>query len=334
LALVLIVFPLLYATRCHADREAVWITAPYGGRGALVNGVEMDRGTATVRAMTIRTDFARRYGKWALVTGAAQGIGAAYCARLVELGMPVVMLDVQAERLEAQAAKLRAIPGAEVRVMATDPSDAAAVNAALDSVGDLEIGLLVANAGIGAVGRWLEVPQTTKLTQVAVNCASLVVLTDRLTPSMVERRRGGVIIMASGAAEAGSSFIVTYAATKAFDRVFAEGLWLELSPYNIDVTAVMPGATNTEGFQASLPNGVPPIKMMTPGDPRLVVEAALEGLGSKINVRPGGKMASAFGGVVKFIPRKRMLKLGDAAVRKQYGALTADEAKRAGQYHG
>src|SRR3954451_8023686 len=105
--------------------------------------------------MAIRTDFATRYGKWALVTGAAQGIGAAYCWRLVELGMPVVMIDVQVDRLEEQAAKLRVVPGAEVRVLVTDLRDATAVNAAVDSVADLEIGLLVANAGIGAVGKWL-----------------------------------------------------------------------------------------------------------------------------------------------------------------------------------
>jgi short-subunit dehydrogenase len=270
--------------------------------------------------MAIRSDFKQRYGKWALITGAAQGIGAAYSQRLIELGMPVVILDVQGELLEAQAAKLRAAnPGAEVRVVVCDLSDAAAVNAAIDGLAELEIGLLVANAGIGAVGRWLEVPQSTKLTQVAVNCASLVVLADRLTPLMVERKRGGVIIMSSGSADAGSSFIVTYAATKAFDRVFAEGLWLELSPHRIDVTTVMPGATNTEGFQASLPKNFGPTKMMTPGDPRLVVEAALEGLGTKVNVHPAaGKIGAVLGMVMKLIPRKQLLKLGDKAVRSQY----------------
>jgi short-subunit dehydrogenase len=270
--------------------------------------------------MALRTDFKQRYGKWALVTGAAQGIGAAYSQRLVELGMPVVMVDVQGELLEKQAAKVRAsTSGAEVRVVVCDLTDVAALNAAIDGLADLEIGLLVANAGIGAVGRWLEVPQSTKLAQIGVNCASTLVLADRLTPLMVQRKRGGVIIMASGSAEAGSSFIVTYAATKAFDRVFAEGLWLELSPYGIDVTTVMPGATNTEGFQASLPKGFGPTRMMKPGDPRDVVEAALEGLGTKINVHPGsGKVGAVFGIVMKLIPRKRVLKLGDKAVRAQY----------------
>jgi len=269
--------------------------------------------------LPIRADFVHRYGKWALITGAAQGIGAAYSERLCAMGMPVVLLDVQAELLEEQAAKLRkASPGVEVRTSATDLADHQALRAALDTVEDLEIGLLVANAGIGAVGRWLEVPLETKLRQVAVNCASMVVIADRLTPKMVDRKRGGVIVMSSGSAAGGSSFIVTYAATKAFDRVFAEGLWLELAPYGIDVTAIMPGAVDTPGFRETIPPGHQPTRMMTPADPMVIVNAALNGLGSKINIVPGGRLGGVVAAVTALVPRKLLLKLGDKAVRQMY----------------
>lgn len=270
--------------------------------------------------MSLRPDFAQHYGRWALVTGAAQGIGAVYAARLAALGMPLVLVDVQQDVLERQAESLRvAHRGLEVRALPVDLSDVAALNAALDSIEDLEIGLLVANAGIGAVGLWLDVGIDTKLNQVAVNCASVVVLADRLTRKMVQRRRGGVIIMASGAADMGSSFIAVYAATKAFDRVFAEGLWSELRPYGIDVTAVMPGATQTPGFDAALPPGHGPTKAMRPGDPGEVVDAALEGLGTKINVKPGSGPSRVIGTVIiKVLPRKVMLRLGDKAVRAMY----------------
>src|ERR1700761_4987568 len=107
--------------------------------------------------MPLRADFKQRYGKWALVSGAAQGIGAAYTERLAGLGMPVVLLDNHEGFLDEQTAKLRAAhPDLEFRPVVVDLADAAALTAALEGLADLEIGLLVANAGLGAVGRWLE----------------------------------------------------------------------------------------------------------------------------------------------------------------------------------
>jgi short-subunit dehydrogenase len=270
--------------------------------------------------MSLRPDFKQRYGKWALISGGAEGIGAGYAERLAALQMPLVLLDIQADRLEETAAKLRSAHGVEVRTVTVDLADAVALNAAIDGIADLEIGLLVANAGIGAVGRWLEVPLEVKMKQIAINCTSTLILAHRLTPAMAQRRQGGVIIMASGSADMGASFIVTYAATKAFDRVFAEGLWAELSPYGIDVTTVMPGAVNTPGFRAALPPGLGPTRLMQPINPLVVVDAALEGLGKKINVKPG---VGSFGGAVMglmilLMPRKRFLKFGDSAVRQLY----------------
>jgi len=266
--------------------------------------------------MSLRPDFAEHYGPWALVTGAAQGIGAAYATRLHALDMPVVLVDVQAQQLEATAERLRASGSAEVRTVVADLADAQQVHTALDAVDDLEIGLLVANAGIGLVGRWLDVPVARKVDQVAINCTSVVILADRLTRRMVARKRGGVIIMSSGSADGGSSYIASYAATKAFDRVLAEGLWAELNPHGVDVTAVMPGATDTPGFAAALPPGLKPTRMMEPGDPALVVEAALEGLGTKLNVRPGGPVARIVGSAIsRVLPRKVMIRMSDKAVR-------------------
>jgi uncharacterized protein len=270
--------------------------------------------------MSPRADFSERYGKWAIISGGAEGIGAAYAARLAAMKMSLILLDINNERLEETAAALQRDHGVEVRTVAVDLSDAPALNAAIDSIAHLEIGLLVANAGVGAVGRWLEVSLEVKMKQIAINCTSTLIMAHRLTPAMVQRRRGGVIIMASGSAEMGCSFIVTYAATKAFDRVFAEGLWAELSPYGVDVTTVMPGAVNTPGFRASLPPGRAPTRLMQPIDPFVVVDAALAGLGKAINVRPsvGSVGAVMMRLMMLFMPRQRLIKLGNAAVREMY----------------
>src|SRR6201992_3066998 len=260
--------------------------------------------------MSPRPDFSQRDGKWAIISGGAEGIGAGYAARLAAMKMPLVLLDINTARLEETAEGLRRDHAVEVRTVTVDLSDPVALNAAIDTLADLEIGLLIANAGIGAVGRWLQVPLEVKMRAIGVNCHSTLILSTRLTPAMVHRRRGGVIIMASGSAEMGCSFIVTYAATKAFDRVFAEGLWAELSPYGVDGTTVMPGAVNTPGFRASLPPGRAPTRLMQPVDPFVVVDAALNGLGKTINVKPN---VGSFGGaimrlVMLFMPRQRFIK--------------------------
>ena len=265
--------------------------------------------------------FPEKYGKWALISGGAQGIGAAYGERLAGMGMSLVLMDINGEALAETADQLRSrYPGVEIRPLTVDLGDAAALEAAIDRLDDIEIGLLVANAGLGAVGRWLDVPLAVKLNQIAVNCASPLILAHRLTPAMVARGRGGVIIMASGSAEMGASYIATYAATKAFDRVFAEGLWSELSPHGIDVTTVMPGAVNTPGFRASLPPGQEPTRLMQPVDPFVVVDAALAGLGRQINVRPNaGPVANVLMRLMLWLlPRKRFLRMGDKAVRAMY----------------
>lgn len=271
--------------------------------------------------MAVSKDFAARYGPWAVISGGAQGIGAAYADRLAGLGLSLVLLDIDAAALAQTAARLRtAWPTIEIIETAVDLADAVALEQALDGITHLEIGLLVANAGIGAIGRWLDVPLATKLNQIAVNCASPLILAHRLTSDMAERRRGGVIVMSSGSAEMGSTFITTYAATKAFDRVLAEGLWAELTEYGVDVTTVMPGAVDTPGFRASIPTGLAPTRVMQPANPFSVVDAALSGLGRQINVRPNlGVFASFVMSVLlTLLPRRLFLRLGDRAVRAMY----------------
>lgn len=272
--------------------------------------------------MLTELNYKKRYGDWALISGAAEGIGAAYCQRIAEMGMSIVMLDINADALHETANRLReTFPHISIKEIVVDLADASALNEEIDKIEMLNIGLLIANAGIGAVGRWLDVSQEMKRKLIAVNCTSTLILADRLTPKMVEQKRGGIIIMSSGSAEMGSSFIVTYAATKAFDRVFAEGLWAELGSHGIDVTTVMPGAVNTQGFRNTIPAGKKPIKEMQPVDPFLVVDSALKGLGKEINVKPTNSrgLSSIIMKMMQlFMPREKLLALGNKVVSAMY----------------
>ncbi|HLW17186.1 MAG TPA: SDR family NAD(P)-dependent oxidoreductase, partial [Actinomycetota bacterium] len=209
--------------------------------------------------------FRDRYGPWALVTGAAMGIGASYVEQLAARGLNVVLVDKEPALISEVASRIRT--RVEVREVVVDLADQDEVAAVLDLVADLEIGLLVANAAHAATAPWLEIPLDDKLRQIAVNCVAVTQMVDVLSRAMVSRRRGGIIVMSSMAARIGSPRVATYAATKAFDLILAESLWAELRAHRVDVLAVLPGQTRTPGYEGSLgartklPRGV---KVMEP----------------------------------------------------------------------
>ncbi len=110
----------------------------------------------------------------------------------------------------------------------------------------LEIDLLINNAGFGQYGELTQVETQRLLDMVQVNCTAVVHLTRLYLADMVSRRRGDILILASTASFQAVPFISTYAATKAFDLLFAEGLAEEMKPHGIRVCALCPGSTESE----------------------------------------------------------------------------------------
>ena len=262
------------------------------------------------------TAFRDKYGPWALVTGAAQGIGASYVEQLAARGLNVVLVDKESGRLADLAARVR--DRVQVREVVVDLADPDAVMRALASVGDLEIGLFVANAAHAATAPWLQIPLDDKLRQVRVNAVSVTQMTDVLSRAMVKRKRGGIIIMSSMAARLGSPRVSTYAATKAFDLILAESLWAELREHGVDVLAVQPGTVRTPGFEDSLRPGqkLPAqIKVMEPGD---VAREALNALGKHPSIVAGRSNKAASALLTRFLPRKVAIAMMARTTRAMY----------------
>lgn len=260
--------------------------------------------------------FKRKYGPWAIVTGCAMGIGAAFVARLVQAGFNIVLVDREAELVRAQADGMRA--RVEVREVVADLSDRVQVERALDEIADLEVGLLVANAAHAATAPWLDIPLDDKLRQIEVNCVAVTQMVDRVSRQMADRGRGGIIVMSSLAGTIGSPRVATYAATKAFDLILAESLWAELREHGIDVLAVMPGSTKTPGFEGSLTSRskVPAmVRVMEPGD---VVTEAFAALGVRPSVAVGSRNRFANGVLQRVLPRKTAIDLMARSMRAMY----------------
>jgi uncharacterized protein len=187
-------------------------------------------------------------GKWALVTGSSAGIGAALADELASGGTNLVLTARRKDRLDALAQRLSSTYKIQTQVFPADLADPLAPESiyAFTKQKGIEIYLLINNAGFGKYGEFPTVDKQRLLDMVQVNCAAVVHLTHLFLQRMIARRRGDILILASTASFQAVPYISTYAATKAFDLLFAEGLAEEMKPYGIRVCALCPGSTESE----------------------------------------------------------------------------------------
>ncbi|MCD4523574.1 SDR family oxidoreductase [Nocardioides sp. cx-173] len=219
-----------------------------------------------------------RYGPWAVVAGGSEGVGAEMARQLAADGFHLLLVARRPEPLEATAESARAL-GAEVRTVAVDLTDPDAVGAVVAAVADVEVGLLVYNAGAntsaepfsgGDLGAAMGV--------VDLNVIAMLRLTYGLLDPMKTRGRGGVLLVGSLAGYVGTSTESVYGAAKAFGRIFAEGLWAELRGDGIDVLHLVLGLTRTPAMQrAGLDFDLPGLHV---ADPAAVAAEGLAALGS------------------------------------------------------
>jgi short-subunit dehydrogenase len=187
-------------------------------------------------------------GKWALVTGASAGIGVALATQLAAEGTHLVLTARRRDRLDELAQSLRQTYGVRADVFSADLARPEAPRQVYEFTEQkqIEIDLLINNAGFGQYGELPTVETQRLLDMVQVNCLAVVHLTRLYLPGMVARRRGDVLIVASTASFQAVPYISTYAATKAFDLLFAEGLAEEMKTYGIRICALCPGSTESE----------------------------------------------------------------------------------------
>lgn len=199
-----------------------------------------------LRDIEHHTGEARRVEKgWALVTGASSGIGFTFAKELARRGHPVLAVARRHKRLESLASEAAAF-GGRIEPLAADLLDPAGVQSVADRAAELDVELLVNNAGFASYGAFAERPLERELDLVRVNVAAVVELTHRLLPALVRRGGGGVINVASEMAFQPMPYFASYAASKAFVLSFSEALAEELRGSGVRVTAVAPGFVRTE----------------------------------------------------------------------------------------
>ncbi|ULP40627.1 SDR family NAD(P)-dependent oxidoreductase [Mycobacterium lentiflavum] len=219
----------------------------------LVDSVNHARETGAAmqtRATATTSAFARRYGPWALVTGASDGIGREFVTQLAARGLNVVLVARRAAMLEALSAELVAHQHVSCRVVPLDLAQPHSVDRLVAATSDLDIGLVVAAAGFGTSGRLIDAPLTAEVELLTVNCAAVLEMTWHYGRRLAERGRGGIVLMSSLLGFAGVPQAANYAATKAYIQSLAEGLSREFAPMGVDVISSAPGPVHS-GFRGS-----------------------------------------------------------------------------------
>lgn len=198
-------------------------------------------------------DLRQRYGPWAVIAGASEGIGSEYARLLAAADVNCVLVSRRQNVLNELAAELVDDHGIEARAIALDLSEGDAAQRLFDRTVDLEVGLYISNAGADTrASLFLDCPVDDWLTMMQRNTATVVGCCHRFASAMKQRARGGILIMASGAGLGGGSRIAVYSATKAFEIAFAESLWSELAPQGVDVTCLVAPGTDTPAMRRLL----------------------------------------------------------------------------------
>jgi short-subunit dehydrogenase len=197
--------------------------------------------------------MANWHGKWALVTGASAGIGLELASQLAASGANLVLTARRTERLSQLAAELRERYSIQTEVFPADLTKPLAPDELFRFTEQkrLPIEVLINNAGFGAYGYFHKTDRQRLLDMVQVNVTAVVNLTRLFLPAMIERRSGYVMIVASTAAFQPVPYISTYAATKGFDLLFAEGIAEEVRRHGVNVCALCPGSTASEFFEVA-----------------------------------------------------------------------------------
>jgi short-subunit dehydrogenase len=191
-----------------------------------------------------------QYGPWALIAGGSEGVGAAFARKLAAEGINLVLLARKPEPLQDVTQEIRSNSRAQVRALSLDLTAPDAMDRIKAITSDIEVGLVIYNAGAeSAIRDFLDRDLATSERMAALNVLGPMRLSHHFGSMMRERRRGGIILLGAIGGYAGGPGMAMYSASKAFDFIFAEALWYEMRPYNVHVLCLILGATDTPALK-------------------------------------------------------------------------------------
>ncbi len=257
------------------------------------------------------TKFKNKYGDWALITGATSGIGAELTSQIAAKGINIVLVARKEKELADHASSLQKRYGIKTKYVSAD----LVTTEGIEKVKQIEekIGLLVIAAGIEVNGAFEKTSLESELKLIQINVVATLQLTHHFSKAMIERKKGGILLISSLSGHMPNPYLSNYAGSKAYVLNLGASLYGELKPKGVDVSILSPGLTKTPMVAD---NGIDWSKTpMQAMEPSVVAEIGLKGLGKRLLSIPGRKNNfMAF--MSKHSPLEMLAKMNEKMIRK------------------
>jgi short-subunit dehydrogenase len=251
--------------------------------------------------------FLHSYGPRALITGAAQGIGAGFARALAAQGFSLTLTDIDGAKLTATADVLRSEVGIEVETVVVDLGTRAGIQAIRERVELSDPGLLICNHLKGSPSaRFLDGDVADHRSALDVNVAAYVELTHLMGRHLRDRGRGGIILMSSMTGILGSPGVAMYGASKSFVLALGSALSYDLRATGVDLLTLVPSSVNTETYRAVLHERAGAFPSMSVDE---FVNVSLGALGKRSVLVPGRRNAATAQLLARVLPRKTAMNL-------------------------
>ncbi|HLG88834.1 MAG TPA: SDR family NAD(P)-dependent oxidoreductase [Alphaproteobacteria bacterium] len=259
--------------------------------------------------------IAKQYGPWALIVGGSEGVGASFAFKLAAEGLNLALIARKPGPLAELAAAVKSRSKVDVRTLSMDIRAADMLDRVRRLTDDIEVGLLIYNAGaVTRFSQFLDASLEDALDMVRLNALGQAILAHHFGSRMRPRGRGGIILVGSMAGYAGAPGEICYAASKAFSRIFAEGLWHELKPHGVHVLGLTLGLTRTPsmarlGMAMDNPDFVP-------AEPDDVAQAGLDNLANGPLFTIGGEEGAKY---LSTLPRAQAVEFMAQGAKSLHG---------------
>ncbi len=227
-----------------------------------------------------KLEFKEKYGSWAIVTGATNGIGRAFVEELILLKFNIVIIGRNQDALSELSKKIEK-NNLKSSPLNLDLSLPSSLDKIFEVTDKLNVGLIVLSAGFGNYGDFVDNNLSDNCKMIDLHCKSRMKMCHHYANLFKNQKRGGIINLSSIVAYQGTMRAANYSAVNAFLQNFNEGISMELKKYSVDVLSVCPGPVNT-GFEKTAK-----MKFLISSSAKTVANAAIKSLGRKSTVFPG-----------------------------------------------